>query len=623
MTGAATPPGLGFLAPFADAGIFGAGELQLCATFARALPGLEDEALLGLAVAARGPRLGHVCVDLGDAHRLVADRDGEAAGSLPWPEVDRWVAALARSPIATDPGHALVPPLCPVVLDGRRVYLQRYFADELLVADRLVERAAFPGPAGPAGPAGVGSDADLEAALEAAFGPDDPTNPDLQRRAARVALSGNLAVIAGGPGTGKTRTVAGLLAAALEMADRRSQRLRVALAAPTGKAASRMTEAVHRSLAGDGDGGGLGATVAAALVDQPALTIHRLLGARPGGSFRYGAGNPLPHDLVVVDETSMVSLPLMSALLDSLRPDARLVLVGDPFQLTSIEAGSVLADVVAAGTGSDPDGGASGGTGPGPLTGRVTVLERSWRFGAESDIAALAGAVRVGDAAGALDLLRDPDHPGVTWIDGSDDGARVALVDEVIAAGAAVVDAAQAEEVARGLDAMRQVKVLAATRQGPAGMLAWGRTIEDALADRMPGLRAGVRWYIGRPVMVTANDQLNRLDNGDTGLVVRQGDGVAVAFPGAVEPRFVPTAKLDRVETWWAMTIHKSQGSEFPHVVVSLPAATSPILSRELLYTAVTRASQRVTVVAGEDALRAAIGRPVMRASGLQERLRA
>jgi exodeoxyribonuclease V alpha subunit len=193
----------------------------------------------------------------------------------------------------------------------------------------------------------------------------------------------------------------------------------------------------------------------------------------------------------------------------------------------------------------------------------------------------------------------------------------------VIAAGAAVVDAAQAEEVARGLDAMRQVKVLAATRQGPAGMLAWGRTIEDALADRMPGLRAGVRWYIGRPVMVTANDQLNRLDNGDTGLVVRQGDGVAVAFPGAVEPRFVPTAKLDRVETWWAMTIHKSQGSEFPHVVVSLPAATSPILSRELLYTAVTRASQRVTVVAGEDALRAAIGRPVMRASGLQERLRA
>ena len=609
MTGVAVPPGLGFLAPFADAGIFGEGELQLCATFARALPGLEDEALLGLAVAARGPRLGHVCVDLGDAHRLVDDRDGEPAGSLPWPEVDRWLAALVRSPIATDPGHALEPPLCPVVLDGQRVYLQRYFADELLVADRLAERAALPGAAG------AGPDADLEAALEAAFGPDDPTDPDLQRHAARVALSGNLAVIAGGPGTGKTRTVAGLIAAALELADRRGQRLRVALAAPTGKAASRMTEAVHRSLAGDGAGGGLGATVAAALVDQPALTLHRLLGARPGGSFRHDAGNPLPHDLVVVDETSMVSLPLMSALLDALRPNARLVLVGDPFQLTSIEAGSVLADVVAAGTGGDPGGG--------PLAGRVTVLERSWRFGAESDIAALAAAVRTGDAGGALALLGDPARSGVTWIDDPGSGAFGALVDEVISAGTDVVEAAAADEVVRGLDATRRVKVLAATRQGPAGMLAWGRRIEGGLADRLPGLRTRARWYIGRPVMVTANDQLNRLDNGDTGLVVRQGDGIAVAFPGADGPRLVPTSKLDRVETWWAMTIHKSQGSEFPHVVVSLPASASPILSRELLYTAITRASERVTVVGDEETLRAAIGSPVMRASGLRERLRA
>jgi exodeoxyribonuclease V alpha subunit len=612
MTGAAVPPGLELLAPFADAGVFGAGELQLCAAFARNIPGLEDEALLGLAVAARGPRLGHVCVDLGDAHRLIADEDGDLADALPWPGVEGWAATLARSPITADARHALAAPLRPLVLDGQRVYLQRYFADELLVADRLRERAAR----GPAAASGTG-DA-LEAALDAVVGPDDPSAPDLQRQAARVALSGNLAVIAGGPGTGKTRTVASLLAAALEVADRRGERLRIALAAPTGKAASRMTEAVHLALAGDGVGGTLGPAVATALADQPALTLHRLLGARPGGSFRHGPENPLAYDLVVVDETSMVSLPLMATLLGALRPGARLVLVGDPFQLTSIEAGSVLADVVAAGTG----GSMGADTGAGPLAGRVTVLDRSYRFGAESDIAALAGAVRAGDAARALDLLSDPERRGVTWIDGSDD-ALVALVDEVIAAGAAVVEAARDDEVARGLAAMRQVKVLAATRQGPAGMLAWGRRIEDALADRVPGLRTGTRWYVGRPVMVTANDHPNRLDNGDTGLVVRQGDGVAVAFPGAAGPRFVPTSKLDRVETWWAMTIHKSQGSEFPHVVVSLPAATSPILSRELLYTAVTRASERVTVVASRAALVAAIGRPVMRASGLRERLQA
>ena len=191
----------------------------------------------------------------------------------------------------------------------------------------------------------------------------------------------------------------------------------------------------------------------------------------------------------------------------------------------------------------------------------------------------------------------------------------------MIEAGVEVTMAALAGLAGTGLDAASRVKVLAATRHHRLGLYDWSERIEAGVSARVPELQRNRRWYVGRPIMVTANDKLNRVANGDIGLVVARGDGVAVAFPNGEEVRYLPPSRLDRIDTWWAMTIHKSQGSEFAHAIVSLPSADSPILTRELLYTAVTRARERVTLVASEDALRAAIARPVARASGLRDRL--
>jgi exodeoxyribonuclease V alpha subunit len=248
------------------------------------------------------------------------------------------------------------------------------------------------------------------------------------------------------------------------------------------------------------------------------------------------------------------------------------------------------------------------------------VLTESHRFGEDSTIAALAAAVRTGDADGALHILAG-DAPGVTWLRDTDQRGIDHLLDEVVAAALDVVRAATADDIEAGLTALRRVKVLAATRHRPFGLADWTDRIEARLQRAVPTVRTAGRWYVGRPVIVTANDHPNRLTNGDVGLTVRHGEAHAVAFEHAPEPRLVPPSQLDRIETWWAMTIHRSQGSEFPHAVVSLPPGSSPILSRELLYTAVTRARHQVTVVGGEEVIRAAIAQPVRRASGLRDRL--
>ena len=310
----------------------------------------------------------------------------------------------------------------------------------------------------------------------------------------------------------------------------------------------------------------------------------------------------------------MVSLPTMAALLEAVRPDASIVLVGDPDQLASIEAGTVMSDLVGPVGSRDEDAASV------PLFDRVVLLDRSHRFDEDSAIAELAGAIRTGDTERAIDVLDGP-SPAVEWIRDSDDDRIAALTDSVVSSAATTIAAARAGETDAGLDAMQEIKVLAATRHLPLGVYDWTERIERLLDAGIPDLRTSSRWYVGRPILVTRNDHPNDLHNGDTGLVVRDGDTVSVFFRDGAKVRSVPPVKLDRVETWWAMTIHKSQGSEFPHVVVSLPPATSPILTRELLYTGVTRGKDRVTVVGSEEALRAAIARPVARASGLRDRL--
>lgn len=602
------PSAVAVLAPFVEAGVFGAAEVHLARTLVRlaaredrragrAPRTLDDRVLLAAAVAARAPRSGHVCVQLDEAARVVVDRRSDVdVVSLPWPEPVGWAAALVDSDMVATPDTALDTPVRPLVWDGRRLYLHRLWADEVRVAHDLRRRAARPHtPASPVGPS-----------LRSVFGTDP--EGDRQHLAGVRALDGHVAVVVGGPGTGKTRTVARLLAAALLT----EPELQIALCAPTGKAAARMTDAVQTAVVQLEGDAAVPEPVLARLRGAEASTVHRLLGRRRGGGVRHDLRTPLPHDLVVVDETSMVDLPLMARLLDALRPDARLVLVGDPDQLASVEAGTVLADLAAP---------ASASSASSVLADRVVELTVAHRFAAGSDIAELAAAVRDGDADGVVGLLSSG-RDDLDWVRPDEAAPLDSLRDRVVAASVDLVVAAREGRLGDASAAARGLKVLCATRLGAMGLYDWTDLIELGVAEVVPDLRSGRRWALGRPFMVTRNDPVARVANGDTGVVADlHGRRVLAIDTGAATPMPVPVARLDQVEPWWAMTIHKSQGSEFDEVVVSLPIEDSPVLTRELLYTAVTRARRRVTLVADEATLRRAVGRPVRRASGLRARL--
>jgi exodeoxyribonuclease V alpha subunit len=408
------------------------------------------------------------------------------------------------------------------------------------------------------------------------------------------------AVVAGGPGTGKTTTVARIVALLLEQAAAAGAPAPlVALAAPTGKAQARLSESVHDAAA-ELD---VGDDVRAQLLALEASTLHRLLGWRPGSHsrFRHDRGNRLPHDVVIVDETSMVSLSQMARLVEAVRADARLILVGDPGQLTSIEAGAVLGDIVGAG---DGDG--------------IVVLDRVHRFGGA--IARLAEAIRRGDGDAAIAALDE-----VTWIPvdaATADDALDSVRDAAVATARAVIDAARGGDGDRAIAALGAFRVLCAHRRGPHGVGAWTARIEGWLADAIDGFGAGGEWYVGRPLLVTENDYGLQLFNGDTGVVIAGRPGQASAaferHGHAVE--FSPT-RLAAVDTVYAMTVHKSQGSQFETAAVLLPEPGSAILTRELLYTAVTRAQRELILVGTEAAIRSAVTRPVARATGLGRRL--
>lgn len=590
---------------------------HVAAAIARAVPDAGDDAQHAAELAVRALAAGSVCVDLTEPRP-----DGPSDG-------DAWRAALACSPAVTvrDPdtgacvgGHDADRPdadgvrqLRPLVLAGDRVYLEKYWRQERIVGDALLRLAETAHTADGASherrPPG---DDTLDPLLDRLFGPVQPgaTEPDRQRTAAATALTGSLTVIAGGPGTGKTYTVARLLAAAAELATAQGVPLDVGLAAPTGKAAARMTEALRDAL----DTLVIDPESRATLDRAEARTLHRLLGANATGQFRHHHGNPLPHDLLVIDETSMVSLPLMARLLDAMAPDARLVLVGDPFQLASVDAGAVLADIA----GPVPRGHRA----VGPLSASTVALTRIHRFGEQSGIAGLADAIRRGAPDETLEILRHGGVDGdVRWVDPADTDALERCRRDAVAASTAMVRAALDGDAVSALDHAKAVKVLCSTRFSDQGSFAWGNLIERRLTRAVAGLSTRARWYAGRPVIVTRNDPLAGVVNGDTGVVIGDGTSIAVALDGAVEPRRIAPARLAHVESWWAMTIHKSQGSEFTHAIVSLADAGARVLTNELLYTGVTRARERVTVVGSEAAIRQAVTTPITRATGLGERL--
>ena len=606
---AALPP---VVAEFAEAGVLGRFEVQLVEAFGRLVPGARPHDLLALGLVAGATRAGHVCVevdrlaDLGGLDPPVPDLSAD----LPWPTPEYWLRSLADSQLVAVAGRPTDGPLRPLVLDGRRLYLQRYWTFEVDVTGQITDRRH--GGAVPIGGPGLDG-TDLESVLDRLFGGPHPDDDDRQRLAASRALRHRLTVITGGPGTGKTHTVARILAAARLLAARGDTEVRVALAAPTGKAAMRMRTAVRAQVEVMAGAGMVTPAVAAALCDATPSTIHRLLLQARRSSGDQDTARFLPFDLIVVDETSMVSLPLMARLLAAVGPETRLVLVGDPFQLASIEAGTVMDDVV----GPGDDGRSWSGA---PLEDRVTALTRRHRFGDDSGIARLADAVRSGDAGQALRILAEG-RPDVEWLTGDAAGALGSLLSVVVASSVRAADAALAGRVEDALEEVETVKVLAATHHGPFGRTYWSDRIEGAVSRAHPGAPRLGRIRVGTPIMVTGNDRANGLFNGDVGVVVATDAGPRVAVAGPDGIRLLPLSRIGQWETWWATTIHKSQGSEFSHAVVSLPSAGSRILTRELLYTAVTRARDRVTVVGDEEAVRAAVNRPVARASGLRDRL--
>jgi exodeoxyribonuclease V alpha subunit len=658
------------LRPFNEAGVLHPADIHTAVALCGLTRSDDPAVLLAIALAVRGPRVGHVCVDLATVHETVtdADDDAEAVRSLPWPtDLAAWVASVADArglvstiDVSCEPGRPEDRVSCPLTLDGSRLYLDRYWRYEGGIASQLggrarqqvdgidagVLRRGLDELFGPVG-SGAGGRAGGGAGGPSADGPNlqlFPTDgtarePDLQRLAAATAVTRRLAVIAGGPGTGKTTTIARVLAlldAQAAAADQPSPR--VALVAPTGKAAARLEESLREALERDE----FSEEVRGRLATAEASTIHRLLRQQPGNSsrFRHHAGDPLPHDVVIVDEASMVSLALMAKLLDALPAHTRLVLVGDPQQLRSVEAGAVLGDIVGPSlqglrlsadararltslTGEDLGGvgevSPSAGIGDG-----IVVLQRVHRFDERSGIADLATAIQTGEPDGVVEVLR-AGYDDVVWLERDGEARDEAdtdlggLRDEVRALGQRVRAASEAGDAEAALGAIEEVRILCAHRRGPFGVSTWVPRVEEWIGDRRSA-RAGA-WLVGRPVLMTRNDHQLRIYNGDVGVVVATDDGPRVAFPTSDGPRLISPSRLDATETVHAMTIHKSQGSQFRHAVVVLPTEDSRILSRELFYTGVTRAQRQVTVIGSEAAVRAAVERVVRRASGLRERL--
>ena len=671
----------------------------------------------GAFAASRATAEGHVCVPL-----AVLARRFEASST----EVR---AALFASGMASD-GSQSAAALRPLVIDGQgRLYLARYYDYERRLARSLAAHAeggegrvadararepdtdsAALDDATASGPDVDANVRTLHASLLRYFGPPKDDEVDWQRVAAVMALSGQLTIVSGGPGTGKTTTVVGVLACLL---DARTD-LRIALAAPTGKAAQRMQEAL---LARAGE---LPPELAARL-PQTSYTLHRLLGSGPSGRFRHHRDNPLPYDVVVIDEASMIDVAMAAHLLDAIAPQTRLVMLGDKDQLAAVEAGAVFAELsarpvftrgglqriaealgieearlaralpgvsrdfdaapadsfawldapddfdappddlfapaaepnafdqqpafdlfasiepVGGGRASPPSASVSYPVEPtsnaqSPLADCVVWLERNYRFGLESAIGRLSLAIRSGSAGAALEVLRiDPTEACAAALHQDTHATLAERTVARLAAGFAPYADALASTLAADtpdplplFDALNRFRILCATRSGPRGV----DQVNAAMAAqvrRAAGvtLAVGAQWFAGRPVMVTRNDYALGLFNGDIGIALPGAGGALRVFfrTGDGGLRAVSPAALPPHDTAFALTVHKSQGSEFEHAVLMLPSVFSRVLSRELVYTAITRARERVEVIGARAVLAQAIATPTQRDSGLAARI--
>lgn len=554
--------------------------------------------LLAAALCSHATGEGHVCLQLGDL-----------AGQL-FDDSPQWRQQLMDSGVVGPPGS-----FYPLILDpDGRLYLYRYWDYESRLAQELLQRSRMQAPAPP--------DRALKSLLERLFPPAPGLQTNWQKVAAATALLRNFTLVSGGPGTGKTSVVVRILA--LLQAQAGDAGCRIALAAPTGKAAARLQESISRAR----DALPLEPASRQQIPDQ-AVTLHRLLGMRSNAAgFRHDRNNPLPLDALILDEASMVDVALMSRLLQALPRQARLILLGDRHQLSSVEAGAVLGDICGDACGFSPafratlqaltgEAVPAGAGSPGPLSDSIVFLQHSFRFTGDSGIGRLSDAIRQGDSNQALALLQSETDPTLRLLE------ETQILPYAIAGFAdylRLVQEGGAPE--RVFEAFRRFRILTALRRGPQGAQGLNQALERAMTDQGL-LRAGGDWYSGRPVMILQNDYNLRLYNGDIGILLG-GEGAAarVCFPAADGSiRRVAPSRLPLHETAFAMTVHKSQGSEFERVLLLLPELDLPLISRELIYTAVTRARREFLICGPNDVLRAAVQRRTRRSTGLRDAL--
>lgn len=593
--------------------------------FARLLADNHQPALqLAIACLSADAGAGHVCLPLSllQPLRLFDGRYPQLAQQA-WalagePDTARWQQLLLSSAAVSDGSRPT-----PLVLDNQRLYLQRMWQSECRVANYFSARR----------PALDADDLAIRQTLDRYF-PDEGDGTDWQKIAAAVAITEPVALISGGPGTGKTTTVAKLLAALVAL--NHGRRLRMMMAAPTGKAAARLSGSLGQALQG------LGVDAAGRkLFPAEAVTLHRLLGAQPNSQrLRYHAGNPLHVDVLIIDEASMVDLPMMSHLIAALPAQARVIFLGDRCQLSSVEAGAVLGDICYFAeqdystprrqrleqlTGQSLP--AEKGNPPHPVSDRLCLLRKSYRFDQDSGIGQLANAVNAGDQAGALALLHRTDRADVEYVPLQADQDYARLLEGALAGYRDYLQRVNAGDAAADiLQAFSHYRMLCALREGPFGVSGLNMRIEQRLEQagliRRPQ-DSSTRGYAGRPVMLVRNAPNLGLYNGDIGIMLPNENGeLRVFFPlpdGAIKA--VPLSRLPAHETAYAMTVHKSQGSEFTHTALVLPNQLAPVLTRELLYTAITRARRQLSVYASDAVVAYAILTPTQRRSGLIDRL--
>ncbi|MCP4137308.1 MAG: exodeoxyribonuclease V subunit alpha [bacterium] len=569
---------------------------------------------------------GDTCINIremagNNLNSLLDDKNGESRGDILLPKAHDWIEKLRKSSVVGESQERH-----PLVLDKQgRLYLYRYWEYEQLLVEKINTWLGR-------NPADIDYTL-LKEGLDRLFPVTAEKNKEIdwQRIAALAAIVRRFCVISGGPGTGKTATIVKILILLQEQAAAKNEESAIALVAPTGKAAARLKESIKQALH----------TLDCSedikqAIPEEAFTIHRLLGTQPGSPyFYYNAENRLPFNVVVVDESSMADLALMSKLFQAVSPDARLILLGDKDQLASVEAGAVLGDICDTGRshGYSADFIAKIKEIEGEefplqrekqpaIADSLMVFHKSYRFGSNSGIGEVSRAIRDGNADRALELLKDEkyDDIRVSPVRPVKDLAR-ALAKHVVPGYKSYLTAGTPEEA---FDSFSSFTILCALRKGPYGVEKINEIVERILSEK--GLIDPVnRWYRGRPIIVTRNDYTVKLFNGDVGII----------FPDPLSGNnsrfFIPTAdrslrkvlplKLPAHETVYAMTVHKSQGSEFDNVLVVLPDKENPVLTRELLYTAITRARKRVDIWGSDELLRTIIKTPIKRKSGLRDTL--